>query len=88
MKNGCTVLYCHLWPVSLDHIFTNYLINCTIFGKKLFDIKGLFSFLYNVCLKHFSISEEFREIFINNFKNLHRRTLANSTGRGGGGGAK
>ena len=32
-------LYCHLWPVRLCTIFPHYLINGTIFGKKLLNIK-------------------------------------------------
>jgi len=27
--------YCHLWPVRLFHIYPHYLINSTVFGKKL-----------------------------------------------------
>jgi hypothetical protein len=33
MQCACAVLYCHLWPVRL-HIFPQYLIKGTIFGKK------------------------------------------------------
>jgi hypothetical protein len=32
-----TVLYCHLWPVWLYSIFPHYLINGTIFGKKIIE---------------------------------------------------
>ena len=32
--SSCAVLYCHLWPVWLYHIFPQYLIDCTIFGGK------------------------------------------------------
>jgi hypothetical protein len=31
--------YCHLWPVRLYNIFPRYLINGTIFGKELLNIK-------------------------------------------------
>jgi len=55
------------------------------FGKRLFNIKGLIRFSYNVCRKHSSISKQFTEIITNNFTNLHRRTLNNNTGRAGGG---
>jgi hypothetical protein len=44
MQSACTVLYCHLWPVWLYHIFPHYLINGTIFGKKLLNIKCVFWF--------------------------------------------
>ena len=33
MQWACAVLYCHLWPVRLYHIFAHSLINGTIFGK-------------------------------------------------------
>jgi hypothetical protein len=28
-----------VWPVCLYHIFPQYLINCTIFGEKLLNVK-------------------------------------------------
>ena len=34
--------YCHLWPLWLHHNFRHYLINGTIFGKKLLNIKCVF----------------------------------------------
>jgi hypothetical protein len=34
--------YCHLWPDQLYNIFPRYLINGTIFGKKLFNTKCVF----------------------------------------------
>jgi hypothetical protein len=30
MQKACAVLYCHLWPVWLYHIFPHYLTNGTI----------------------------------------------------------
>ena len=36
--------FCHLRPLWLHHIYRHYLINGTIFGKKLLDIKRLFRF--------------------------------------------
>jgi hypothetical protein len=39
MQSACAVLYCHLWPVWLYHIFPHYLINGTIFGKKFIEHK-------------------------------------------------
>ena len=30
----CAILYCHMWPVRLYHIFPHYLINSTISEKK------------------------------------------------------
>jgi len=42
--------YGHLWPDQLYTIFPHYLINGTIFGKKLLNIKCVFWF----CLQHLS----------------------------------
>ena len=36
------------------NIFPHYLINGTIFGKKVIEHKMCFDFLYNFCLQHFS----------------------------------
>jgi hypothetical protein len=35
-------MYCHLWSVWLKHIFPHFFINCTIFRKKLLNIKCVF----------------------------------------------
>jgi hypothetical protein len=40
----CAVLYCHLWPVWLYHIFAHYLINGTIFEKKVIEKKCILIF--------------------------------------------
>jgi len=48
-------LYCHLWPARLYNIFPHYLINSTIFGNKLLNIKVCFDFCYQFCLKRFSL---------------------------------
>jgi hypothetical protein len=37
-----TPSYCHLQPLWLYHIFRHYLINGTIFGKQLLNIKYVF----------------------------------------------
>ena len=48
----CAVLYHHLWPVWLYHIFPCYLINGEIFRKKNDRTsKVCFDFLYNVWKK-------------------------------------
>jgi len=45
---ACVVLYCHLWPVSLGHIFPYYLISRTIFEKKKINEHKIYSdFLYD-----------------------------------------
>jgi hypothetical protein len=46
--------YCHLWSDQLYDIFPRYLINGTILGKKLFNIKCVFQ----ISLK--LLSETFR----------------------------
>jgi hypothetical protein len=43
MRSACAVLR-HLLPVPLYHIFPHYLINDTIFGKKLLNMKCVFWF--------------------------------------------
>ena len=52
-KSACAILYCHLWPVRLSHIFTHYLVKGMIFRKMLLVFLS-FDFLDNFCLKHFS----------------------------------
>jgi hypothetical protein len=61
----CTVLYCHLWPLHLYHIFPHYLTNSTFSGKNLLHIKLCFDIQYNFCLKYSPLYEEFREILPN-----------------------
>ena len=39
MQGACAVLYCHLWPVWLYHIFRHYLIHGRIFGKQVIEHK-------------------------------------------------
>jgi hypothetical protein len=55
MQCACGVLHCHLWPVWLYHIFPHYLINGTIFGKKLLNIKCVFSFSLSLLSETFLI---------------------------------
>jgi hypothetical protein len=45
---------CHLWPVVFTKFFPHYLINGTIFEKKVVERKMYFDFVYKFCLKHFS----------------------------------
>jgi len=42
MPRTCAVLYGHLWPAQLYHIFPHYLINMTVFGKQLQNTKCVF----------------------------------------------
>jgi hypothetical protein len=39
MQSACAVSYCHLCPLWLYHIFSHYLINGMIFGKKSLKVK-------------------------------------------------
>jgi hypothetical protein len=55
MQSACAVLYCHLWPVWLYHIFIHYLINSTILGKKLLNIKCVFRFYLQILSETFLI---------------------------------
>jgi hypothetical protein len=55
MQSACAVLYCHLWPVWLYRIFSNYLINGTSFGKKLLNIKCVFWFSVQILSEIFLI---------------------------------
>ena len=42
MQSACAILFRHLWPVRLYHIFPHYLTNGTIFGKRLLSTKYVF----------------------------------------------
>ena len=52
-KNACAVIYCHLWPVWLYHIFTYYIINGTTYEEKVTECK-MYLFSLKICLKSFS----------------------------------
>ena len=70
MKKRNVVLYCHLWPAPLYHIFPHYLINGMILGKKLLNTKCLFWFTLQIMM-----SETFlilRRIHRDIIINLHR----------------
>ena len=53
------------------HIFPDYLINGTIFRKKIIEHKMCLHFLYNFCLKHFSFSEKFSKVLSHMYERLH-----------------
>jgi hypothetical protein len=56
----------HLWPLRLHHIFRHYLINGTIFGKKLLNTKCVFWFSLQLLSKTFFIIRRIqRDIVIN-----------------------
>jgi len=52
-QSACALLYCHLLPVRLYLILLHYLINGTIFEKKFLNIKFVFGFSLEFCLKDF-----------------------------------
>jgi len=53
---ACNVPCCHLWPVRLQYIFPRYLINGTIFGKKV-NIKCVFRFSLQTFVWNISYSK-------------------------------
>ena len=55
MQRAWAISYCHLCLICLHHIFRHYLINVTIFGKKLLNIKYVFWFSLQVLSKAFLI---------------------------------
>ena len=71
MQSVCAILYRHLWPVWFYHIFPDYLINDTIFGGKILNIKCVFWCSLNSHLNHFSFYEEFSEIWSKIYPDLH-----------------
>ena len=66
MQSACSVVYCHLWPVCFYLIFLHYLINGTIVGKKLLNIKFKFFFSLQLLYETFLIISRIqRDIIIN-----------------------
>jgi len=55
MQCNAHASYCHLWPVRLYIIFPHYLINGTIFEKKIIERKMRFDFVYNFLCETFLI---------------------------------
>jgi len=46
MQSACAALYRQLWPVWLYCVFPHYLINGTIFRKKILTLRRLMSYIY------------------------------------------
>ena len=65
----CIILYRHLLPVKLHHIFPHYLINGTVFEKKLLNIKCVFWFSLQMLSETFLI---LRRIHGDIIINVHR----------------
>jgi len=59
--------YCHLWPTRLYNNFSHYLINGTIFDKKITELKICFDiFFLQILPETFHILRKTgRDIFIN-----------------------
>ena len=62
MRSAYALIYCHMWKVRLYHIFLHYLIKGPTLGKTVCSIY-IFYFLHDIYLKHFSLHEEFSEIW-------------------------
>jgi hypothetical protein len=63
--------YCHLWHVRLHNIFPYYLINCTIFEKKI--IKCVFSFSLQLLSETFLIlrrteRDRLKNVYLSSYK--------------------
>jgi hypothetical protein len=71
----CTILYC-LWPIWLYHIFSHYLIKGMIFGKKLLNIKCVFSFSVQLLYETFHILRRIQWTVV---INVHRCSCIYST---------
>ena len=59
--------YCHLWPAPLYNIFPRYLINNTIFGKSLLNIKCVFRFSLQLLSEIFLILRRTERYMIKNW---------------------
>ena len=73
---SCVVLYCHLWPGRLYHIFIHWLINDTIFcldGGELLHIKGVFWFSLQLLSETFLILRRIQWDIITNVKRSSRQ---------------
>ena len=67
---SCDVLQCHLWPVWLYCIFTHYLTNCTIFGKKVTEHKTYVLILSTTFVRNISHSKKNSVTYYLHVKNL------------------
>ena len=73
-QSACAELYYHLRPVWLHRIFSYYPINGTSFGggKNVTGHKMcVFEFIYNICLKCFSLQEDCSQILSQTSAGLH-----------------
>jgi len=63
--------YRHLWPVRFYYIFPTLSHKRHDFWKIITEHKMCFDFLYNFCLKHFSLLEEFSDKWSKMYVGLH-----------------
>jgi len=58
MRSRCVALYDDVWPVWLYHIFPHYLINGTLFGKKVIESKMCVLILVTNFVRNISYSKK------------------------------
>ena len=63
--------YSHLWRLWLHHVFPHCLINETIFGKTLLNIKCVFWFYLRLSFEIFLILRRIQRAVVINVKSLH-----------------
>jgi hypothetical protein len=68
--------YC-LWPLWLHYIFRHFLINGTIFGKKLPKIECVFWFSLQLCLKYYSFKKTWAR-YCHKYENMFTRSTYSS----------
>jgi hypothetical protein len=71
MQSACTVLYCHLWPVRLYHIFPHDLKKGTIFGTSLLNVKYVSSFSLLILSEILPIQPLFSDTLLYMYMSLH-----------------
>jgi len=66
MQCACVILCTHLWPAPLYSIFPHYLINCTIFEKRLLNTKCVYWYPVQRLFETFLIIRENERDMIKN----------------------
>ena len=70
----CAILWRHLWPLNLHHIFQHYLINGTIFGKKITERKICILILSSTFIWNISRSTNTLARYCHKCKNVFMRS--------------
>ena len=66
IHHATCVFYCHLWPLQIYHTFPRYLVNATIFGRRLLKTNCVFWFSLQILSETFIILSRIqRDIMIN-----------------------